>query len=184
MSRSRSLLGSVALSAAAGLAAGLAWGGVPAEAAAAAQTATTAQTAAAASATVDSSLSIPVSGSATAADGSRVTFSGFVVVSGSAVTDVVGVPPFVMLTFDCSNVTATSGSGAKKVTYDTRGYQVVKIRELQPTDVITMTAPYDQLGAGLTLASQWQVTATLNFSPSGQLTSGTITASSAATAAQ
>lgn len=178
MKRSRPLPGPVALALLAGLAWGLAWGGARAEAAGPAQTTTTAQTAAAPSTTVDSSLSIPVSGTATAADGTRITFSGYVVVNSSAVTDAAGVPPFVMLTFDCTNVTATSGSGAKKVTYDTRGYQVVKIRELQPTDVITMTAPYDQLGAGLTLANQWQVTATLNFSATGQLTSGAITASS------
>ena len=142
----------------------LAWGGTQAQAA-----------------TVDSTLSIPVSGTVTAADGTRITFSGNVVVSSSAVMDVAGIPPFTMLTFDCSGVTATSGSGANKKTYDTRGYQVTKIREIVATDVITMTAPLDQTGASPLLASTWQVTATLNFNTAtGQLTSGTLAATAAA----
>ena len=132
MKRRRSLFGSIGLSLVAWIIGGLMWGGMAAQAA-----------------TTDSSLSIPVSGSAVATDGTKITFPGSVAVTSSAVTDVVGIPPFVIVTFDCSNVIATSGAGAKKVTYDTRGYQVTKIRELKATDVIVMTAPLDQLGAAL-----------------------------------
>lgn len=170
MNRRRSLFGSIALSLLVGVMGVLAWGGNSAQAA-----------------TVDSTLSIPVSGSTMAADGTKITFSGNVIVTSSAVMDVVGIPPFTMLKFDCSNVVATSGAGANKVTYDTRGYQVTKIRELVATDVITMTAPIDQTGASPLLAKTWEVTATLNFNTTtGQLTSGTLTATSntATTAAQ
>jgi hypothetical protein len=112
----------------------------------------------------------------TQADGTKITFGGSVTVRSSAVTDVAGIPPFVMLTFDCSTVTATSGSGANKKTYDTKGYQVTKIRDLQASDVIVMTAPVLQTGSGVLTANPVQVTATLNFNvTTGVLTSGTLT---------
>lgn len=159
MKRRRSLSGTIALSLLVWVIGGLMWGGTPAQAA-----------------TVDSSLTIPVSGTVTAADGTKITFSGNVIVNSSAVTDVVGIPPFEVLTFDFSNVTGTSGSGANKKTYDTRGYQVIKIRELQATDVIVLTSPFDQTSAALTSANPSQVSATLNFNvATGVLTSGSIT---------
>src|ERR1044072_424660 len=104
MKRRRSLFGSIGLSLVAWIIGGLMWGGMAAQAA-----------------TTDSSLSIPVSGSAVATDGTKITFSGSVAVTSSAVTDVVGIPPFVIVTFDCSNVIATSGAGGQQVTYETRG---------------------------------------------------------------
>jgi hypothetical protein len=145
------------------------------------QTDTAAAVTPAAASTVDSSLAIPVSGTVTAADGTKIAFAGNVAVSSSAVTNVVGIPPFVMLTFDCAGVNATSGSGAARKTYDTAGFQVIKIRPLQPSDAITITVPVNQLGAGVTLASAWQVTANLTFNTSGQLTSGTLSAATAPT---
>jgi len=173
-----SSFGSIALSLLVLASAGLVWCGTPA------QSATTTQAAAPApSATVDSTLSIPVSGSVTAADGTKITFAGNVTVKSSAVTNVVGIPPFVMLTFDCSGVNATSGAGAKLKTYDTTGFQVNKIRTLQPNDVITITVPVNQIGAGVTLANAWQVTATLSFNTTGQLTGGTLSAAAAPTPA-
>ena len=153
--------------------------GMPVEAAGPVRTSTTTQAAVtpAPTSTIDSSLSIPVSGTVVAADGTRIAVGGFVIVNSSAVTDVVGIPPFVMLTFDCSNVTATSGTGANKKTYDTKGFQVTKIRDLQPTDVIVVTTPALQTGASVLTASSWQVTVTLNFDTvTKKLTSGSIAA--------
>ncbi|HEX8184774.1 MAG TPA: hypothetical protein VF747_08485 [Blastocatellia bacterium] len=159
MKATRSLFRTVALSALVWIIGGLVWNGIPVQAA-----------------SIDSTISIPVSGTVTQADGTKITFGGSVTVRSSAVTDVAGIPPFVMLTFDCSTVTATSGSGANKKTYDTKGYQVTKIRDLQASDVIVMTAPVLQTGSGVLTANPVQVTATLNFNvTTGVLTSGTLT---------
>ena len=189
LKRRRSLFGSIALSLLVSVSGGLMWGGTPAQAdtpakagttakaGTAAQSGTTTQTAATAAATVDSTLTIPVSGNVTAADGTRIAFSGNVIVNSSAVTDVVGIPPFVMLTIDCSGVTGSSGAGASAKSYNTGGFQVIKIRTLQPSDAIDLTAPINQIGNAPTLAKSWQVTATLNFNTStGQLTSGSLSA--------
>jgi hypothetical protein len=161
MKRRRSLFGSIALSLL--VIGGLVLGGAPAQAA-----------------TVDSTLSIPVSTTFTASDGTRFTVSGTVVVKCSAVMDATDVPPFVILTFDASGVNVTSGSGANKKTYDTRGFQVIKTRPLQATDVLTIPIPNVQTGAALTTADRYDATFTLNFNAAGQLTSGTVTASPAA----
>jgi hypothetical protein len=161
MKRRRSLFGSIALSLL--VIVGLMLGSAPAQAA-----------------TVDSSLSIPVSTIFTAADGTKFTVSGNVVINCSAVTDATDVPPFVILTFDASGLTVTSGTGTKKKTYDTRGFQVIKTRPLQATDVITITVPNVQTGAALTTADRYNATFTLNFNAAGQITSGTVTASPAA----
>jgi hypothetical protein len=169
MQRRRSLFGPMALALLVWVIGGLMWGGSPAQA----QTAT-APAPAPASATTDSTLSIPVSGTMTTATGTKVNYSGFVVVNSSAVTNVVGIPPFVMLNFDFSNVNATSGAGANTVTYNTSTFQVNKIRLLQPTDTIVMTAPVNQKGASVTSATASQATVTLSFDSAGNLTSGTI----------
>jgi hypothetical protein len=163
MKRRRSLFGSIALSLL--VIGGLVLGGAPAQAA-----------------TVDSTLSIPVSTTFTASDGTRFTVSGNVVVKSSAVTDVTDVPPFVILTFDASGVKVTSGSGANKKTYDTRGFQVVKIRPLQATDVLVIPIPNVEISAPLTSADRYDATFTLNFNTAGQLTSGTVSASASAAA--
>ena len=94
MKRRRSLFVSIALSLL--VIGGLVLGSAPAQAA-----------------TVDSTLSIPVSTTFTAADGTKFTVAGNVVVNCSAVTDATDVPPFVILTFDASGLTVTSGTGAK-----------------------------------------------------------------------
>jgi hypothetical protein len=159
MKSRRSLFGSIALLLIVGVVAVLTWGGMRAQAA-----------------TVDSTLSLPVSGIVTTTDGTKINFSGTVVVHSSAVLDATDAPPFTVLTFDTSNVTGTSGSGANRKSYDTRGYQVVKIRDLKPTDVISMTVPVDLAGASVTLAKEWLATFTLNFNTAGQLTSGSVSA--------
>ena len=160
LKRRRSLFGSLALSLL--VIGGLVLGGAPAQAA-----------------TVDSTLDIVVSGSFTAADGTRFNVSGKVTVRASAVTDAPDVPPIVILTFDATGVKATSGTGGNKKTYDTRGFQVIKTRPLQATDVLTIPIPNVQTGADLTTATTYNATFTLNFNTAGQLTSGTISVSPA-----
>ena len=159
MKRKRSLFGSIALSLIVGIVGVMVWGGMHARAA-----------------SVDSTLTLPVSGTVTATDGTKITFSGTVVIKSSAVTDAPDTPPFTILTFDSSNVTGTSGKGASQKNYDTGGYQVTKIRDLKPTDVISMTVPVNVAGASVTLAKEWLATFTLNFNATGQLTSGSVTA--------
>lgn len=157
MKRRRWFFGSIALSLL--VIGGLVLGGAPTQAA-----------------TVDSTLSIPVSTTFTASNGTRFTVSGNVVVKCSAVMDVTDEPPFVILTFDASGLNLTSGSGANKKTYDTRGFQVIKIRPLKATDVITVPVPNLETGAPLTAADRYNATFTLNFNAAGQITSGTVTA--------
>ena len=162
----RSLFGSIALSLIVGVVGAMVWGITPAQAA-----------------TVDSTLTLPVSGTVTATDGTNINFSGTVVIKSSAVTDAPDTPPFTILTFDSSNVTGTSGKGASLKTYNTAGYQVTKIRDLKPTDVISMTVPVDLAGDSVTLAKEWLATFTLNFNiATGQLTSGSVTATANVTA--
>ncbi|HXG94966.1 MAG TPA: hypothetical protein VNN73_21685 [Blastocatellia bacterium] len=145
----------------------LVWSGMPVQA----------QTTAPTQATrVDSSITIPVSGTVIAPDGTKVTVSGFVVVNCSAVPDETGALKNVVLLFDCSNVTATSGTGAKKVMYDTKGFDCTKNRLLQPTDVIGFVAPYSPTTSTSLSANTMTLTVTLNFNVStGQLSSGSIT---------
>jgi hypothetical protein len=191
MKRKGSLFPSIVLSLFVSVSGGLIWGGtlaqaaIQAQAGGSAQSSTTSQASAtAASTTVDSTLSIPVSATVTMADGTSIALSGNVTVNSSAVMDVVGIPPFLMLTFDCSGVTATSGTPTARKMYDTSGFQVNKIRMLQPSDTVVITVPINQTAARVTLASTWQVTANLSFNTTGQLTGGTLAAASAPTAAQ
>lgn len=165
MHRRRSLLGSIALSLL--VIGGLVLGGTPAQAA-----------------TVDSTLSIPVSATFTAPDGTKYTVSGNVVVNCSAVMDDPDVAPFVILTFDASGLTVTSGSGRNKKTYDTRGFQVIRTRPFKTTDVIKVPIPSLETGADITRADRYEATFTLNFNTAGQLTSGTVSAATVATAAE
>ncbi|HJQ70442.1 MAG TPA: hypothetical protein VKA70_15800 [Blastocatellia bacterium] len=162
--RRRSLFGSFALSLL--VIAGLVLGSAPAQADA-----------------VESTLTIPVSGNFTSSNGTRFTVSGNVVVKCSAVVGEAGVEPFVIITFDATGLTVSSGSGANLKTYDTRGFQVIKTRPLVATDVITVAVPSIETGGALTAADRYNATFTLNFNAAGQITSGTVTAA-AATATQ
>lgn len=165
MNRRRSLLGSLALSLL--VIGGLVLGGTPVQAAA-----------------VDSTLTIPISTTFTSSNGTKFTVSGNVVVKSSAVLDEPDVPPFTKLTFDGSGLTLTSGSGSRQKTYDTRGFQVIRIRTLRATDVITVPVPYIETGGALTTADRYEATFTLNFSTGGQLTSATVSAAAVDAAAQ
>ena len=129
---------------------------------------------------VESTLTIPVSGNFTASNGTKFTFSGNVVVRCSATVGETDVPPFVIITLDATAVSLTSGAGANKKTYDTRGFQVIKTRPLVATDVITVPVPILETGAPVTAADRYDATFTLNFNAAGQITSGTVTASAAA----
>jgi len=145
--------------------------GVPVRAATSGQTATGSQ-----ATRVDSSILINVSGVVVAPDGTRITVSGSVTVKCSAVPDISGALTSVVLTFDFSNVTATSGSGANAVTYDTKGFRCTKIRPLKVSDVIPIVCPYSPSGGAASSAKTLLVTANLNFNVStGQLVSGSIT---------
>ena len=162
MKRRRSLFGSIALSLL--VIGGLVLGSTPAQAA-----------------TVDSTPSLVVSGTYTAANGTKYNVSGKVIVKCSAVMDATDTPPFVILTFDATEVKVTSGSGASKKTYDTRGFQVIKTRPLKATDVIKIPTPLVEVGADLTKADRYESTFTLNFNTGGQLTSGTVSVSAVTT---
>jgi hypothetical protein len=119
---------------------------------------------------------INVSGVVVAPDGTRITVSGPVTVKCSAVPDISGALTSVVLNFDFSNVTATTGSGANQVTYDTKGFRCTKIRPLKVSDVIGIVCPYAASGSGTSSAGTFLVTATLNFNvTTGQLVSGSIT---------
>ena len=146
--------------------------GMPVRAAASAQTAAGSQ-----ATRVDSSIQINVSGAVTAPNGTAVTVSGYVSIKCSAVPDITGVLASVSLTFDFSNVSATTGTGASKVTYDTKGFQCTKNRPLKASDVIQITVPYSQSGSGATAQTNTLLaTATLTFNvTTGVLASGTIT---------
>ena len=161
MKRRRSLFGSIALTLL--VIGGLVLGGAPAQAA-----------------TVDSTLLINVSGNFTAADGTKFNVSGKVLIKCSAVMDATDVPPFVILTFDATDLKVASGTGQNKKTYDARGFQVIKTRPLQATDVLKIPIPNVETGADLTTATRYDATFTLNFNTAGQLTSGTISVSAAA----
>src|SRR5689334_15768765 len=144
---------------------------MPVWAGASAQTATGSQ-----ATRVDSSIRINVSGAVTTPSGNGVTVSGYVIVKCSAVPDTTGVLASVVLTFDFSNVSATSGAGANKVTYDTKGFQCTKNRPLRASDVIQITVPYSPSGSAATgRTNTMLVTATLTFNATtGVLAGGTI----------
>src|SRR4051812_25736564 len=93
MKSKRTLFSSIALSLIVGVVGVIVWGGAHVQAA-----------------SVDSTLSIPVSGTVTTTDGTKITFSGTVVISSSSVSDAPDTPPFTILAFDSSNIIGTSGS--------------------------------------------------------------------------
>jgi len=162
MKTRRSLLSPIVRSPLVGIIGGVPWSGTSA------QVATQAPT-------VQSTLSIPVVGTVTEAGGTTIFVGGYVTVKSTMVTDVLGTPPIVVLTFDFSNVYGVSGGPVLKNSqvYVTGGHQATKIRPLRASDVIPITSPYFTGAAGLLSANSWLVTTTLNFNVStGVLTSG------------
>ena len=130
----------------------LAWSGTTASA----------QTAIATNVIVQSSVTIPVSGTVTEPDGTVLTISGSVLVDSGKVTDADGTSPRVVLSFDFSKVIASDGLTGTGV-LKTGGFQAIKIRPLQASDVLPLTCPYFLNRNGVSTAETWLVTTTLKF---------------------
>ena len=128
-------------------------------------------------ATVDSSITIKTNGTVTEGT-TTVKLSGNVIIKCRRVIDTSTptITPVVLLDFDFSQLTGTTGSGKTLVTYITGGNHSSQIRPLQASDTIVVTVPYYDSTKDLLSASSFLATANLNFDISaGTLTSGTLT---------
>ena len=127
-------------------------------------------------ATVDSSITIKTNGTVTEGI-TTVKLSGNVIIKCRRVTDTSTptITPVVLLDFDFSQLTGTTGSGKTLVTYVTGDNHAQEIRPLQASDTIVVTVPYFDSTKDMLSANTFMATATLNFDIStGTLTSGTI----------
>jgi len=128
-------------------------------------------------ATVDSSITIKTNGTVTEGT-TTVKLSGNVIVKCRRVIDTSTptIAPVVLLDFDFSQLTGTTGSGKTLVTYVTGDNHAQEIRPLQASDTIVVTVPYFDSTKDALSASTFMATATLNFDTSaGTLTGGTLT---------
>lgn len=145
----------------------LALGGPSAQA----QTTTTADT-------VDTSITIPAKGTVND-PGGAITFSGNVIVNCRRVIDTTTATAkiqLVLLDFDFSKLSGTSGSLKTLKTYVTGDNHATEIRPLQASDTIIVTSPYFDNTQSALSARSMLVTANLNFDvTTGKLTSGSIT---------
>jgi hypothetical protein len=126
---------------------------------------------------VDSSVTLPAKGTITDPNGA-ISVSGSVIVNCRRVVDTTSAttPTLVLLDFDFSQLTGTSGSTKTTLkTYVTGGNHASEIRPLQAADTIIVTTPYyDNTKDGLS-AKTMLITATLNFDVgTGTVTSGSI----------
>jgi hypothetical protein len=131
----------------------------------------------AATSTVDSSITIKTTGTVSDPSGS-IKLSGNVTIRARRVIDntMTTLPPLVLLDFDFSQLTGTTGSGKTLVTYVTGGNHATALRPFQASDSIVVTVPYFDSTKDALSASSFLATATLNFDIStGTLTSGTLT---------
>jgi hypothetical protein len=138
---------------------------------------TTTTTDTATAAPVDSSITLPLKGSVSDPNG-PITVGGNVIVSARTVKDTTATTAtsIVLLDFDFSQVTGTSGSTKTTAkTYVTGDNHASEIRPLQEGDTIIVTIPYyDSTKSELT-ARTMLATATLKFDVStGKLASGSI----------
>jgi hypothetical protein len=127
--------------------------------------------------TVDSTITVKTSGVVSDPSGS-IKVSGNVIIKCRRVIDntLTTLPPLVLLDFDFSQVTGTTGSGKTLVTYVTGDNHVTAIRPFQASDTIVVTIPYFDSTKDALSANTFLATATLNFDIStGTLTSGTLT---------
>ena len=128
-------------------------------------------------ATVDSSITIKTNGTVT--EGlTTIKLSGNVIIKCRRVIDTSTptITPVVMLDFDFSQLTGTTGSGKTLVTYVTGDNHAQEIRPFQASDTIVVTVPYLDSTKDALSASSFMATANLSFDAStGTLTSGTIT---------
>lgn len=149
------------------------WGGPSVQA----QTTAVAPAPTPAPATVDSSITIKTNGTVSDPSGA-VKLSGNVVIKCRRVIDNTSttIPPVVLLDFDFSQLTGTTGSGKTLVTYVTGDNHATEVRPLQVSDTVVVTVPYFDSTKDALSASSFLATATLNFDIStGTLTSGTLT---------
>ena len=127
-------------------------------------------------ATVDSSITIKTNGTVTEGI-TTVKLSGNVIIKCRRVIDTSTptITPVVLLDFDFSQLTGTTGSGKTLVTYVTGDNHAQEIRPLQASDTIVVTVPYFDSTKDMLSANTFMATATLNFDiGTGTLTSGTI----------
>jgi hypothetical protein len=127
--------------------------------------------------TVDSSITVKTQGVVSDPSGS-VKISGNVIIKCRKVVDntMTTLPPLVLLDFDFSQLTGTTGSGKTLVTYVTGGNHANALRPFQASDTIVVTIPYFDSTKDALSSSSFLATATLNFDVSaGTLTSGTLT---------
>ena len=158
----------------------MAWGGSSAQAQTQAAPpdsgAAPADTAVTPAGVVDSSITIQAKGTVNDPSG-PIPFNGIVNVSCRRVVDTTSAttPTLMMLDFDFSQLTGSTGSLKTLKTYVTGGNHASEIRPLQATDTVVVTTPYfDSAKDGLS-ARTMLITATLNFDiGTGKLTSGTI----------
>ena len=139
-----------------------------------AQTSTFAGTAAT---TVDSSITIATNGTVTDT-GTTVAVSGNVTIKCRRVLDTTTTTavPLVMLDFDFSQLTGTSGNGKAVRTFVTGGNHASELRQLQASDTIVVTIPYFDTAKDALSASSFLATANLTFDVStGKLTGGSLT---------
>jgi hypothetical protein len=139
-------------------------------------TTTTSDTTVAPAGTVDSTITLQAKGTVNDSDGAFSVNGGVdincrrVVDTTSAVT-----PTLVLIDFDFSQVTGTSGSLKTLKTYVTGGNHASEIRPLQASDTIILTIPYYDSAKGPLAAKTMLISATLNFDVgTGKVTGGTI----------
>ena len=151
-----------------GIVAVFAFGGLSVQA----QTATTA-----ADAPVDSSITLAVKGSLTDPNGT-VTVSGNVIITARRVIDTTSVtsPSIVLLDFDFSQLTGTSGaSKATLKTYVTGDNHATEIRPLQASDTVIVPTPYYESSKDGLSARTMLISANLTYDiASGKLTGGSL----------
>jgi hypothetical protein len=126
---------------------------------------------------VDSSITIVTNGTVTDT-GVTVNVNGSVTIKCRRVIDTTTTTaaPLVMLDFDFSQLTGTTGSGKNLKTFVTGGNHATELRPLQASDTIVVTVPYFDSTKDALSASSFMATANLNFDIStGKLTSGSLT---------
>jgi len=128
-------------------------------------------------ATVDSSITVKTNGTVTESS-VTIKLAGNVIIKCRRVIDPTSTttPPLVLLDFDFSQLTGTTGSGKTLTTYVTGGNHASEIRPLQASDTIVLTIPYFDSTKDILSSSTFMATAVLNFDiGAGTLTSGTLT---------
>ena len=139
-------------------------------------TTTTTDTTVAPAGTVDSTITLQVKGTVNDPDGA-FSVNGGVDLNCRRVVDTTSAttPTLVLLDFDFSQVTGTSGSLKTLKTYVTGGNHTSEIRPLQASDTIIITVPYYDSTKGPLAAKTMLISATLNFDVgTGKVTGGTI----------